>query len=190
MQIHLFNSTKIYRVDKGCSGYFVQIRVPVSMIVKDIVSNAELDEIRKLLDSMEIVEKGHIELGLGEDFTEKASINYSFYNIEHRITDFFPNVNRFTLYCSNTEFLEMSQPQGIGQVLDYSIFLNISKIRLTNRTFKDELTEVIIKKMISKMSKAFLKKVKQSIMDSYLKLDGNLVVSCALNSIKSAFTVE
>lgn len=123
-------------------------------------------------------------------------MDYSLYEIDGSLIDFFQNINRFTLHYHSTGELDLMPELSIEEpCIDIYLMLSLKKIVISNTIHRDNLSEAVVKAVTSKLRTSFIGPMQRILHTSSIKLNGpiiyNTISRClaTANSIRECVTI-
>lgn len=128
--------------------------------------------------------------------SRECHMDYSLYEIDGSLIDFFQNINRFTLYYHSSGELDLMPELAIEEpCIDIYLMLSLKRIVISDSIHRDNLSEAVVKAITSKLRSSFIGPMQRILHTSSIKLNGpimyNTISRClaTANSIRECVTI-
>lgn len=193
MEASLFNSSKILKMDISHKAFFINIKIPLSVVTKQSPSSQTIEQIKNVLREIKISKKSKLPIetrDIETEETKKIFLEYSMYDIDQFYSTDFPDIQRFVLKYSEIGELKESTLEQEEPCLDYFVFLNLTGVKLVPSTQRDQLSEQIVSQMKRELDRTFAVNVKKNLFKSGIRLDGPIMFNFILKLQHSAFSTQ
>lgn len=125
-----------------------------------------------------------------QEASKYCRMDYSLYEVEGSIVDFFQNINQFTLYFLSTGDLDIvAETSPEDPCIDIYLMLGLKKIVITDSGYKDIISEAVVKAITSKLRSAFSAPIQKILYSASLKLNGPLMYNTISRCLPQASSI-